>query len=271
MQHMRDDLRRFDDESTTFTLTGVAERLSGKGRGGDRATQDVRTAKPRVAFPRMPVVPAPREHPAQGERQHAMLNSTPGPNENARPPFVPSEDDRTRGILTEQQRYVLWQATGVLIDDTFATAAGAAPDHMWFPPCTHQMRPQWWAKMRSAGDRIAEAFRTGKDLACQNFAEEVVVATVLGSEAIDQILDYVDDDPDEYASLSGGAEFDFTETLGDLADDMDAALLFPSSFEVDRDGSVVDAQWPVPVAVVAAVCGDPERWFDPYPLTLPGA
>jgi hypothetical protein len=200
-----------------------------------------------------------------------MRNATPRQDENAWPPFVPSEDDRTHGVLTDQQRYVLWQATGVLLEDTFVSAVGAAPDHFWFPPCTHRMRPQWWAKMRSAGDRIEEAFRTGRDLACQNFAEEVVVAAVLRSQAIDQILDYVHDDPDDYASLSGGAELDFTATLGDLADDMDADLLFPFCFEVNRNGNVVSAQWPVPVAVVEAVCGDPERWFDPYTRALPGA
>src|SRR5215211_2589267 len=102
-----------------------------------------------------------------------MTHHDPTPSAADRLQFVPSRAGETRDWLTDRARYVPWQATGVVIDDTdFGPPIDPLTHRWWFPPCTHQMSPRWWAKMRAAAERVEEAFRTGSILQAQNFAEE---------------------------------------------------------------------------------------------------
>lgn len=172
-------------------------------------------------------------------------------------PFVPGGDRDHREWMVDRKRFVLWQATGIIIDDTdFGTATDLARRRYWFPPCTHQRTPQWWAKLRTAAERVEEAFRTGEHLHTHNFAEEVVLASVLRSDALTQIIEYLDyDEPEEYLTIAGHGEtdLDFENVLPDMADDGDAELLF-----------VDDSRPGLLPAVIEGVLGDPEHWFDPY-------
>lgn len=197
------------------------------------------------------------------------------PTEPIPPPFVPSRSHEHRDWMTDRKRFVLWQATGVLIDDTdFKARSRLGESRMWFPPCTHHMNSQWWAKMRHAAERMEEAFRTGKGLHTQNFAEEVVLASLLGSDALTNVIDWVQHSVDaEYTALedNGDADSDFENVLPDMADDADAELLFPNAFEVNQDGDVVNAHYATLPAVIEGVSGDLERWFDTYDYALTGA
>lgn len=141
-------------------------------------------------------------------------------------PFVASvgnkTDDGTRNENPDAARWVLWQATGIIIDDTdFGSGTDPMRSRFWFPPCSWAMSALWWARMREAAERVEEALRAGANLRIRNFAEKVVLAAVLNSDAPQEVIDYLGDErPEEYAALirPGDADHqpDFASSLDSL-------------------------------------------------------
>lgn len=191
------------------------------------------------------------------------------------PPFVPTRDGGMSSPMSDRKRFILWQATGVLIDDTeFDNNADGCWDRMWFPPRTHQLSANWWAKMKLACQRLEEAFRTGKDLHTRTFAEAVALATVLRSDGLVDIADStVNGDIPEFDALPSSAvdDLDFQNVLPDMAGDRDVELLFPNIFEVGERNEVTNATYALPQDALAGLFGDPERWFAPGNEAMPEA
>ena len=185
-------------------------------------------------------------------------------------PFVATVGNRTRcGTRNENPdaaRWVLWKATGIVIDDTdFGSGTDTRRSRFWFPPCSWPLSHPWWARMRKAAERVEEALRTGTNLRTRNFAEQVVLAAVLRSDAPQEVIDYLADErPEEYAALvrpgdEDKADFEaslesleFSSVLTDMLDDTQfPRFLYPDDLlQTSAD-------------VAQPTAADLEQWFSP--------
>jgi hypothetical protein len=194
------------------------------------------------------------EQPMHGHEE-SLISTGPAP-------FVARGADDHREGNSDRTRYVLWQATGIIIDDTdFGSGVDVTRSRFWFPPCTWRMSPAWWARMREAAERLEEALRTGTNLLTLNFAEQVVLAAVLRSDAPQQVLDsLVGEEPEGCAAVVKFGDEDlerdleFGSVLVDMLDDSDAELLY--------SGDLLGA----PAALAHTARADLEHWFDPSSL-----
>jgi hypothetical protein len=186
-------------------------------------------------------------------------------------PFVASveskTDDGSRNGNPDAARWVLWKATGIVIDDTdFGSGTDPMRSRFWFPPCSWPMSALWWCRMREAAERVEEALRAGTNLRIRNFAEKVVLAAVLRSDALQEVIDYLGDErPKEYAALfrPGDADhepqfeasldtLEFRGLLTDMLDDTELPwFLYPDDLpELSAD-------------VARPTAANLEHWFHP--------
>ena len=128
------------------------------------------------------------------------------------------------------------------------------------------MSALWWAKMRKVAERVEEALRAGTNPRTRNFAEKVVLAAVLRSDAPQQVIDYLADErPEEYAALirPGDADhkpdfdasldnLELRSVLTDMLDDTELPwLLYPDDLPETSAG------------IAQPTAADLEHWFDP--------
>lgn len=106
--------------------------------------------------------------------------------------------------LTPRTRFVMWRALAMVraslgldlavVQESTRDIADLAsdPDSFIlneFPVPTHSQPLEWWEQVVSAADRMAQAMRTGRDLAPRTPAEEVVLCMAAEQGWPDMVLD----------------------------------------------------------------------------------